>query len=47
VTTYEHLGRLYHLKEVPTPSWEYIIERTDFLRKQAQTVPVKVGGGYV
>lgn len=46
VSTYAHLGRAYQLHRVPTPSWEYIMERTEFLRSLDLPVPVKVGGGY-
>ncbi len=47
VGTYELLGRSYQLETVPAPSQDYIIERTEFLRKQQLTVPVKVGGRYI
>ncbi len=47
VATYAHLGWGYQLSHVATPSQEYIIERTEFLRSLDLSVPVKVGGGYV
>lgn len=47
VGTYTKLGRLYELEDLETPSKEYIIERTAFLRKQGLNVPLKVGGGYL
>ncbi len=47
VGTYARLGRSYELDDVCTPSWEYIVERAEFLRQQGPRVPVKVGGGYV
>lgn len=47
VGTYDQLDRTYQLEDLPTPSKEYIIERTEFLRKQNSTVPIKVGGGYL
>lgn len=43
--SYDHLGRNYHLKDLATPSKEYIIERFEFVKNQS-TVPVKIGGGY-
>jgi len=46
VGTYEKLGRSYELENIDTPSKEYIIERTSFLRKQGLNVDLKVGGGY-
>ena len=46
VSTYAQLGRSYQLQEVPTPSWEYITERVDFLRNLDLPVPVRVGSGY-
>jgi len=46
VGTYAKLGRRYELENVIIPSKEYIIERTEFLRKHALNIPVKVGGGY-
>jgi len=46
VGTYAKLGRKYELEDVATPSREYIIQRTEFLRKHMLNVPVKVGGGY-
>lgn len=46
VSTYAKLGRPYQLEGVLTPSWEYIIERVEFLRNLDLHVPVKVGGGY-
>lgn len=46
IGTYAKLGRMYELKDVTTPSKEYIIERTEFLRKFILNVPVKVGSGY-
>lgn len=45
--TYAHLGRNYQLEQVGTPSKEYILERTEFLRNQQITVPVKIGGGFI
>ncbi len=47
VGTYAKLGRSYELEDVATPSREYIIERTEFLKKQCYAVPVKVGSGYI
>lgn len=47
VGTYTCLGRPYELENIPAPSWDYIIERTEFLRKQGGVIPVKVGGGYI
>jgi pyruvate formate lyase activating enzyme len=47
VETYAHLGWKYQLNHVASPSQEYIIERTEFLRSLDLPVPVKVGGGYV
>ena len=47
VGTYARLGRSYELQDVATPSREYIIERTEFVRKQKLDIPVKVGGGYL
>ena len=46
VATYAHLGRAYQLHNVQTPSWEYIMERTDFLRSLDLPIPIRVGGGY-
>lgn len=46
VGTYGLLGRSYELQDTATPSREYIIERTEFVRKQKLEIPVKVGGGY-
>ncbi|MCK5516549.1 MAG: radical SAM protein [Desulfobulbaceae bacterium] len=46
VGTYAKLGRMYELKDVTTPSREYIMERTEFFRKIVLNVPVKVGSGY-
>jgi pyruvate formate lyase activating enzyme len=46
VGTYALLGRSYELQDVATPSREYIIERTEFVRKQKPGIPVKAGGGY-
>ena len=47
VETYKKLGRSYELQQLSVPSWEYIVERAEFLRKQNARVSVKVGGGYV
>lgn len=46
VGTYSKLGRVYELEDVATPSKEYIIERTEFVKKQGLNFPVKVGGGF-
>lgn len=46
VGTYSQLGRTYHLKEIPSPTSDYISERLEFLRKQQPCAPLKIGGGF-
>lgn len=45
VGTYTKLGRTYELEDLATPSKEYVIERTKFLRKQGVNVHIKAGSG--
>lgn len=47
VATYAQLGRPYELENLPSPTSEYVMERTAFLLKQNLTVPLKVGGSYI
>ncbi|MFW2365823.1 MAG: glycyl-radical enzyme activating protein [Desulforhopalus sp.] len=42
VSTYEYMGREYSLKDLQTPSAEYLDERGAFLRSQNAKVPVKI-----
>ncbi len=45
--TYRNLGRDYRLKDLLPPSRERILERAEFLSRQNQGVPIRVGGGFV
>lgn len=42
VSTYEFLGKHYSLKNIQTPSADYLRERGTFLRKQKSRLPVKI-----
>ena len=43
--TYRNLGMDYSLKEINTPSQDFIVERADFLSQKNPGVPVRSGGG--
>ena len=44
VSTYESLGKKYALKNLQAPAPDYMAERTNFLRGQKTTIPIKISG---
>lgn len=44
VSTYESLGKKYTLKSLQAPAPDYMAERTNFLRGQKTTIPIKISG---
>lgn len=46
IGTYEKLGREYELKDLASPSREYIVEKVNFMSQLLSHIEVKAGGGY-